>query len=83
MDDLRVVDVDEGLLSLEVPDEGDGGGLASIACVSLERETEDGNALQGNISIKIGYRCACKVQHTLPVMVLKRVSTTLFEKRFF
>ncbi len=42
---LGVVDLDESLFSDEILYEGDGSGLASVASVSLEGESEDGDAL--------------------------------------
>ena len=47
---LRVVDVDEGLLGHEVLDEGDGGGLASVASICLKGKAEDSDALEINQS---------------------------------
>jgi hypothetical protein len=46
LDDLGVVDVDVGLLGLEVTDEGDGSRLASVTRVGLECEAKDGDALK-------------------------------------
>ena len=43
---LGVVDIDEGLLLLEVADERDGGRLTSVTRVGLESETKNSNALQ-------------------------------------
>ena len=77
---MRVVDVDQRLLGIEIPNESDGWRLASITSVSLECESEDGNALEDNVSIEW---ILPVTGLTLPVIVLKRVSTTLFEKRFF
>jgi len=48
MVDLRVVNVDERLLGLEVPDESDGGRFAGIPRVSLERKSEDSNTLNNH-----------------------------------
>lgn len=45
MFDLRVIDVDESLLGLEVSDESDGGRLASVTSVSFECESKNGNTL--------------------------------------
>lgn len=39
MRDLGVIDVDEGSLGLEIPNKSDSGGLASVACIGLERKT--------------------------------------------
>lgn len=42
---LGVVDLNESLFSDEILDKGDGSGLASVAGVSFESESEDSNAL--------------------------------------
>ena len=52
--DLRIVNLDEGIFGLEIPDESDGGGFAGIACISLECEPEDRDALL-SINVSIGF----------------------------
>lgn len=49
---LRVVDVDECLLSLEVLDEGDSSRLPGITGVGFECESEYGNALRAKHEYK-------------------------------
>ena len=44
--DLGVVDGNVRTLSKEIADQADGGRLASVTGVSLERETKDGDVLQ-------------------------------------
>jgi len=48
--DLRVVDSDMCALQEEVTDERDGGRLAGVSCVGLEREAENSDALTKHVS---------------------------------
>ena len=83
--DRGVVDGHIGALSEEVTNEGDGGGFTSITGVSLEGKAENGNVLNCNtnvVSILVMQREKTPWR-TLPVMVLKSVSTTVFENLLF
>ena len=80
--DLRVVDSDICALREEVANEGDGRRLAGVTGVGLEGEAENGDVLEYPESAMRDWQVDV-FAHTLPVMVLKRVSTTVFEKRAF
>ena len=78
--DLRIVNIDECFLALKVLDQGDCSWLASISGISLECKPEDGNSLENIVNYSVALKW---ISITLPVIVLKRVSTTLLENRLF
>ena len=80
--DLRVVDCHVRALRKEVTDESDGSRLAGVAGVRLEGEAENGDVLDYPESAVRDWHVDVST-HTLPVIVLKSVSTTVFEKRAF
>lgn len=82
--DLRVVDGDVCAFREEVADDGDGRRLASVTGVGLERKAKDGDVLRYQQSrVRGPLTQSEKKRRTLPVMVLKSVSTTVLEKRRF
>ena len=80
--DLGVVNCYVRAFRKEVTDEGDGSRLAGVAGIRLEGEAENGDVLEYPESAMRDWQVDV-FAHTLPVMVLKRVSTTVFEKRAF
>lgn len=80
---LRIIDRDISTFREEVPDEGDGCRLASIAGICLKCKAQDGNVLLDNPDQLLSRRNCYRKTQTLPVIVLKRVSTTVFENLLF
>jgi hypothetical protein len=77
--DLRIKDGDVSALGKEITNEGDGRRFAGVSGVSFESKAENGDVLT-----KRDEKGAIKGKGpTLLVIVLKRVSTTRFEKRRF
>ena len=78
---LRIINVDQSPLLLKVLDQRDGSRLSGVTSVGFEGETQDGDTLP-HVYISRWLESQQK-QLTFPVMVLKRVSTTLLENLLF